>query len=298
MYHRVSATPDYLGLTVPPARFAEQLATLGRHARVLPLRDLVRRLADPAPLEGDVAAITFDDGYRDNLDEALPVLETHGMPATVFVTVGFVDGTVQPMGERLRRACEAAWRARVATAAWAGTTLADDAIRAMLARAGSLAAVRTVRRHLKGLPDAGERVVAAIEALAGGAVPAPRLMLDWSGVRALAARGVEIGSHAVSHGILARMDVATAAQEIAGSKRRLEHELGCPVDGFAFPNGQRGDYTPEHVADLRAAGYAYACTAETGANVPGSDPFRLRRIGVGSDDAALLALKLALGRAA
>ena len=70
------------------------------------------------------------------------------------------------------------------------------------------------------------------------------------------------------------------------------------MTGFAFPNGRQGDFVPEHLATLREAGYAYACTAETGANLPGCDAFALLRIGVGNDSDALLDLKLALGRAA
>lgn len=299
MYHRISDEPDYLGMAVAPTIFARQLEVLQRRVRVIALGELVARLTDAAPLEEDVVSITFDDGYRDNLDHALPALQAHGFPATIFVSTGFVDRSVYPGGLRLQEACEALWRQRTAPDTWDGKTSVDTLVRAALAKPGSLQAVARLRRALKELPVVdGEQVVAGLEAVAGSRGGRQEPMLDWDGVRALAHAGIEIGSHAVSHGILARMDLARAEDEIRASKSRLESEIGRPVPGFAFPNGRRADFLPEHVGMLRRAGYAYACTGETGCNLPGGDVYQLRRIGVGNDPGALLDLKLALGRAA
>jgi peptidoglycan/xylan/chitin deacetylase (PgdA/CDA1 family) len=298
MYHRVAEEPDYLGMTVAPAIFARQLEVLRNRARVVPLAELVARLADATPLAEDQAAITFDDGYRDNLDNALPLLQAHGVPATVFVSTGFVDGTSGPTGERLREACEVLWRRRTPPAAWTGRDGVDAHVRSALAAPGSLPVVARLRQALKELPGDGERVVAALEAMAGARQGSRRLMLDWDGVRALADAGIEIGSHAVSHGILSRMSLADAEEEIRASKQRLESEIRRPIAGFAFPNGGREDFLAEHLTGLRRAGYRYACTAETGCNAPGCDAYQLRRIGVGNDSSDLLDLKLALGRAA
>jgi peptidoglycan/xylan/chitin deacetylase (PgdA/CDA1 family) len=298
MYHRVSDDADYLGLAVPPAVFARQLEVLQARARVVPLAQLVACLEDRAPLPEDLAAITFDDGYHDNLDTALPILQAHRLPATVFVTTGFVDGTAAPAGERLRAACEALWRRGASPDAWSGREPVDARVRRVLAAPGSLPALARLRQALKALPRDGADVLAALEAMVGDPPRGPRAMLDWEGVRALANAGIEIGSHAVSHGVLARMAPAEAEDEIQASKRRLEGELGRPVAGFAFPNGGRDDFSAAHLASLRRAGYRYACTAETGWNAPGCDVYRLRRIGVGNDSRALLDLKLALGRAA
>jgi len=298
MYHRVADEADYLGMTVAPEVFVRQLRVLRRRAHVVPLAALVARLGEGAPLRDDLAAVTFDDGYRDNLDVALPLLRAEGVPATVFVSTEFIDGTRRPAGERLRAACEALWRERTAPATWTGESSVDVRIRALLASPGSLDAVAQLRQALKALAHDGEDVMRRLESMAAGAAPARCSMLDWDGVRALARGGVEIGSHAVSHGILARMPIEQAEHEIRASKGRLESELGRQVQGFAFPNGRRGDFLPEHLAALRQAGYGYACTAETGANLPGCDAFQLRRIGVGNDSDGLLDLKLALGRAA
>lgn len=90
MYHRVAPLPGFDQLTVSPARFDEQAAWLAAHAHVLPLDEALDRLHDGG-LPPNAVALTFDDGYRDNLVHALPVLKRHGLPATVFVTTAFCD---------------------------------------------------------------------------------------------------------------------------------------------------------------------------------------------------------------
>jgi peptidoglycan/xylan/chitin deacetylase (PgdA/CDA1 family) len=92
MYHRVTRLPDYDQLTVTPERFEEQIAALKARWRVVSLAQAVSELeagGPPAP----TAVVTFDDGYRDNLINALPVLRRHAVPATIFVTAGFSDGS-------------------------------------------------------------------------------------------------------------------------------------------------------------------------------------------------------------
>jgi peptidoglycan/xylan/chitin deacetylase (PgdA/CDA1 family) len=296
MYHRVAPAAEYGELCVPPAIFDRQLELLRTRACVLPLRALVERLATGEPLPDDIAAITFDDGYRDNLDVALPILQRHALPATIFVTTGFVDGTVRPASARLWTALTALWRRGINSAVWPERTQADQLVRAALAAPGAHTRVAKLQAHLKRLPtDEGERLLAAIERLADRRADRDDRMLDWDAVRHLANQGIEIGSHTVAHPILSRLPIDQAEQELRDSKGRLEAAIGKPVLGFAFPNGHAADFGPEHIGLLRRLGYAYACSARRGVNRPASDPFCLRRIGVGADSRALLDLKLAIG---
>src|SRR5262249_19881370 len=97
-----------------------------------------------------------------------------------------------------------------------------------------------------------------------------------------------------SHPILSQVPLAAAEHELRASRERLEAEIGEQVIGFAFPNGQDGDFTAEHVRILERSGYQYACTAQRGANGRGTAPFVLRGVGVGVASEARLDLKLAL----
>jgi peptidoglycan/xylan/chitin deacetylase (PgdA/CDA1 family) len=91
MYHRVARLPGYDQLTVTPERFEEQIATLSARWRVVTLAQAMTELESGAP-RVPTAVVTFDDGYRDNLENALPVLRRYNVPATIFVTARFSDG--------------------------------------------------------------------------------------------------------------------------------------------------------------------------------------------------------------
>jgi peptidoglycan/xylan/chitin deacetylase (PgdA/CDA1 family) len=90
MYHRVARLPGYDQLAVTPQRFEEQMAYLAAHCRVVSLAQAVNELERGGRLTPAVA-VTFDDGYRDNLTHALPILRRYNIPATVFVTARFCD---------------------------------------------------------------------------------------------------------------------------------------------------------------------------------------------------------------
>ncbi|MGC9237196.1 MAG: polysaccharide deacetylase family protein [Thiomonas sp.] len=92
MYHRVAQLAAYDQLTVSPARFAQQMEELARH-QVVSLEDGLRALQS-GPLRKPLFAVTFDDGYLDNLTEALPVLQRYQIPATIFVTTQFCDQAI------------------------------------------------------------------------------------------------------------------------------------------------------------------------------------------------------------
>ncbi len=127
--------------------------------------------------------------------------------------------------------------------------------------------------------DPGERdeIVAELGRRCGAGLPGG-LMLDSAGVRELAAQGMEVGSHTITHPILSRCHPAMVRQEIAEGREALEALVRRPVTLFAYPNGRPGwDYGPEHVAAVRNAGFRGAVSTGPGAARPGSDPFQIPR---------------------
>jgi peptidoglycan/xylan/chitin deacetylase (PgdA/CDA1 family) len=214
-------------------------------------------------------AITFDDGQLDNLEHAVPVLERAGLRATFFAPLDAVDGNAPLWHDRLGYAAGQLLRRDRGRAlrlfAKLGPTVEDDH-RHLLA---------TMERTKRLAPEARLAFVAQVEA-ALGEPPRPAWdgLMSWDQLRGLAGAGHEVGSHSFSHAILPLVDDAQLEREVAGSRRRLEAELGRPCESFCYPNGDCDDRVAEAV---RRAGYRRAVTTTWGANGPEADAVRLRR---------------------
>jgi peptidoglycan/xylan/chitin deacetylase (PgdA/CDA1 family) len=271
IYHRVLSRPDPLLPDEPDAtQFAAQLDLIGRLFNVLPLGEAVRRLRD-GHLPPRAVCITFDDGYANNCDVALPVLKSRGMPATVFVAPGFLDGGRMfndTVIEAVRRAND---ELDLTSEGFGRYELPDDAAR--------VRAIATILPILKYLPQA-ERVrrTAAIADRVGAELP-DDLMMTEEQVRRLHRDGIAIGAHTMNHPILANVDEATARREIVESKARLMDMIDAPVTTFAYPNGgPTRDYTARDVVLAREAGFDLAVSTAWGAATPAADPLQIPRI--------------------
>ena len=270
MYHRVLPRPDPLTGEVDAALFDVQMRALREYFNVLPLEEAVERLA-AGRLPARAAAITFDDGYADNLHIALPILNKHGLHATFFVATGFLDG-----GRMFNDTVIEAMRRLP------GPVLDVPAAGLSRLPVGSLeekrACLRKVLAAVKYLPP-GERALAAeqIENAAGQSLP-DDLMMTSEELEALSSSGMDIGGHTVNHPILTRIPLENAQKEIEGNRRDLEARLGRPISLFAYPNGvPEQDYAAEHVALARAAGFRAALSTSWGAASRNDDLFQLPR---------------------
>ena len=179
-------------------------------------------------------ALTFDDGYRDNAEHALPILETHAAPFTLYVTTGFADRTARLWWVEL----EAAIRALDAV------DIDVDGVRVAMP-AGTLAekaaAFRAIYWLLREGPEARLlAVIAGLMARAGLTSEAlvAKLCLDWDGVRAIARHPLcAIGAHTLTHPMLAKHDEATVRRELVDSRRGIEERIGLPVRHLSYPVG-------------------------------------------------------------
>lgn len=274
---------------IAAARLQQQLRHLERHYRFASLSQAASLLARPGALREDLVVVTFDDGYAGNFEAAWPALREAGVPATIFLTTGFIDGdglwfdfarralaAALAAGRRLparpRRALEAAlgrWPGRARRPEWA------------------------VER-LKRLRPAARRQL--LDELAAADLPLgpPARPLSWDQVRTLAAMGWEIGSHTVTHPILSQLTAAQQFEEIEGARDRIRQEIGEAPPAFAYPNGGAGDFDETTCEVLRAGGSTVACTTLRGGNRPGCDLLRLRRVGVGRDPGFVLAARLSV----
>lgn len=274
IFHRVLAQPDPLFPgEVDAARFDLVCRWMRQWFDVLPLDAAVRRLGQ-GTLPARAAAITFDDGYEDNCSVALPILRRHGLPATFFVTTGFLDGGCM-WNDRIVEAIRGAAPGTLDLAAighpeFGAHRIDDDgsrraAIGAILPRAKYLAPQQRLGFSLR------------LAELAQAPIPAG-LMMSSDQVRALHRAGMQIGAHTVNHPILARLGRDEALREIDGSRRHLESITGAPVTLFAYPNGRPGDdYDDASVTLVREAGFEAAVSTTWGAAHRDSDRFQLPR---------------------
>jgi peptidoglycan/xylan/chitin deacetylase (PgdA/CDA1 family) len=210
-------------------------------------------------------AITFDDGQLDGHEHARPVLDRAGISASFFVPVEGVERN------------ELLWHDRLGYAAT--RLLAVDRSRAGAILGGTgddPAIVKGAMERAKRLsPEDRLAFVERVEGmLPSPARPAWDGLMSWDQLRALVRAGHEVGSHSVTHPILPLVDDAQLEREVAGSRARLEEELGVPCESFCYPNGDSDERVVEAV---RLAGYLRAVTTAWGPNAPGADPFRLSR---------------------
>jgi peptidoglycan/xylan/chitin deacetylase (PgdA/CDA1 family) len=275
-YHDVAREHEPEG-TVSAARFRSHVRYLKQRFQVLPITDAVERLEQDEPLDRDYAVVTLDDGYLGNYEHAFPVLSEERVPATVFVTTGFLDGA--PLWFDSARRC-------LADAAAYADRLPDelrDRLRATFGQWPPAAEDGDPAETLKRLPGRDRDLL--VGALVRAAAPiSPSLRpLTWEQVRRMAAGGVEIGCHTVSHPILSSLGAEEQRSEVVRARDRIAEETGRTPRFFAYPNGSAADFTAETMRILDECGFRAACSTIRGPNTPGCDLFQLKRIGIGAD---------------
>ena len=271
-WHNVEGTPCFPSAPgTGIGGFCDQLDWLERWANVVPLGESLERMAAGEPLPPRAVAITFDDGYRDNLELAAPELERRGMDATFFLVPRLLERRLDPWWER------AAWAVDRASAA--EVTVGDR--RLPLQTPADRKAARGAVAELLKRRDR-ERREATLAELVDHLAPPPRddlaeLFLDWDGARDLASRGFEIGSHSRDHCILSEETPDAQRDDLAESRAMLQEHLGVSISTVAYPNGTRRDYDGATLAAARGAGYRHGITTRKGWNSPRTPPFELRR---------------------
>ena len=301
LYHRVAdSSADPQLLCVSRKNFSEQMDILRHFAEPQPLCRLTRGLRDRR-LPRRSIVVTFDDGYADNLHNAKPILERAEVPATVYVTSGYVGKMREYWWDELQRLLLCPGRLPDAvdlrvpglTLEW---RLGDSAnyteqdyrrdeqwnVTHGQPPTERHALYLALHRMIRPLPDDGRRAVfEAIHAWAGCG-PHGRethLSMTASEVQQLAAGGlIEVGAHNVTHPVLSELSADAQRKEIAESKRSLEEILNRPVRSFAYPFGGKRDYTAASVSAVRDAGFDSACSNYPGLVRKGTDCFELPRI--------------------
>ena len=277
-YHAICA-PDagYAdpGICISPSAFDRHLEYLSSHYRVLRLPEAVACLEQGRTLPANAVAITFDDGYADNLAAARAIARA-GLSATFYLTAGCLGGDAPFWPAEIRELVR-----RMPTPAVELSSSGETIRLAVGTPAERQASVATLTKLFKRHPIAvRERWREELRALANVAeLPSP--MLSWNDVAEMHRLGMTIGSHTLTHPNLPNAGAADAAREISMSKSRLEQAVGEPVTMFSYPNGGADRYmTPEIAGLVKQAGFLAATTSRNAFAGPGSDRFALERVQV------------------
>jgi len=293
MYHRIAEQDsDPWNLSVSPRHFAEQMELLAKHRLPTPLTKFVSG-GEVADIPANAVAVTFDDGYADNLLTAKPLLENYGIPATVFVTSVAVDHCRELWWDELERVLLAPDRLPPELSLKINgheISLSDRSDlpepqpwRAAFAdRAGRRwLAYEAMYQALLAAPYAEKMRALGELALLLGVQPggrSSRRLLQARELQQLASCNlIEIGCHTETHPALASLPKDDQYMEIKKNKDYLEGMLDHSISSFAYPHG---NYNAQTIACLRRAGFALACCTRTGAIKRNASPFELPRLHV------------------
>jgi peptidoglycan/xylan/chitin deacetylase (PgdA/CDA1 family) len=290
-YHRIgdpARQPYYAPVASASAEaLAVELRALARTHRVLSLGECLALADDGFRTSRPVALVTFDDGYRDNFEVALPVLQSVGVPATFFLPTDFFEAPRLPWWDHV---------------AYVLNTTTAPTLRLDLPEPMTIDLSRTPR------PEAISQVVAAylargvrdepafrahLEDRAGVAVDESSLgrglFMTWDQARALLGAGMTVGAHGHTHRALGRLTADEQRAELSESRSILERALGRPVDALAYPYGWPGTYDATTKRLAHEAGYRLAFSSVEGVNRPGlTDRLDVLRLGVGFADPPVL----------
>jgi peptidoglycan/xylan/chitin deacetylase (PgdA/CDA1 family) len=279
-YHRVGY-PEVGGgcfdpalLSATPALFAQQMRLLVGHYHVLSIEELLSALAYGRPLPPRSVMVTFDDGYRDFLDTAWPVLQNLHVPATLFVVTDHLSPGEQSFWwDQLYQAFSQTEREELHLPSVGRWSLRGPERGRAFTEAKRY--LQQINHHQA--MSLAKRILETLE------VPpkTDRTLLTWQDVRHLSACGLYIGAHTRSHPILSRVTLKEAQQEIIGAQKDLGRELEQTWPVFAYPSGHPADLGPELTSVLHEAGFEVAMTMIEGHNVMGrTHPLRLKRVGM------------------
>lgn len=287
-YHRVIASREkedcfsQAGMVVSDAVFRRQMRYLQRAYEVVRLGELIKRLQTGDGFER-LCTVTFDDGWRDVYENAYPILRLFEVPATIFLSTGFIDSN------------KLFWPERIAAALTSSAQLDDVVLRKLSlldAECGGLVRKVLACSDDKSRCELIDRLITKLKTLSRDdreifvdnvfgnmfkSGDSTRHMLDWNEVREMQGNDVSFASHTVNHVLLTHVPIDDARREIFDSKQDIEKNLGDPSEFFAYPNGNWNDAVKEIVKD---AGFSAAMIAACVTNDSSTDPFLLGRLNV------------------
>jgi peptidoglycan/xylan/chitin deacetylase (PgdA/CDA1 family) len=285
-YHRVASPGDAAMLEegvvdVTPSQLERQLAFVKRWFRPVGIDDILAHCSEGKPLPPNPLLVTFDDGYRDNHDVALPILLRHGVRATFFVATDYVERRRPFWWDCVAYVLKRSPREHLVLEypEHVELPLRDQGDRERAIRR-ALRTIKDVRfldlgRFLDELQRAADSRLGADEQRR----LADETVMTWDQVAALRRAGMDVQSHTRTHRVLQTLDAASLADELRGSRGTLEDVLGQRVRAISYPVGKPLRAASAVREAVRSAGYEVGFSNGTGVSSASSlDPLDVKRI--------------------
>lgn len=258
MYHRFSDSPKP-GF-VDAGTFEWQVRHIAEHYNAITMSDLANELYSIGRAPKNSIAITIDDGYRDFYDIAWPILKKYGVPATFYVTTGFVSGDLWLWPDQLRYLLN---RAPKTSDIYdfgllkVKTPVVSSRFEAEYWRINQLMLYAKNEVKLACLREMQN----AWDVTLPPRPPKEFEAVTWQQLAEMQRQGLEIGGHTVTHPSLARVSLAEAQGEIIGCANDLKKHLGEASRSFCYPNGTPDDFVGKQVQFIQEAGFSCSAVA-------------------------------------
>lgn len=254
MYHRIIDKPFIYGLS--PSEFEKQIAYIAKRFRVVSVETLIEEIKQDT-VKPYTLALTFDDGHYDFYENAWPILKKYRIPASLYITTGFVDGTTWLWPDLLKYTLLNSNKSQASLLPLGLLPLDKDSVLETWHRVGDYCLTLSSSERLQCIRALAE--VANIKLPTSPA--APFHAVTWEQLAEMQQEGLTIGSHTVSHPILSSLTTAEINDELLSSAEVIQNKLGHFPKGICYPNGRLSDINDDVLAQAKAIGYEYGLLA-------------------------------------
>jgi len=290
LYHGVTSSyytdiKNYSGKHIHQEIFEKQMKLLSTKCYPVSLRSLVYMLSTQNKLPERTVAVTFDDCFQNLYLNAYPILHKYNIPATFFVTAGYVDTDRIIWADILEKVIASSQDNQIQI-----DFLENSKIFPITSKIEKIKALTEIKSYLKQINEITKKDFMDLfvnKFYVPRTEPETDLYynLTWDQLREMDSHSLfEVGSHTVNHVILSYVDIQTARMEIIESKKIFEHHLNHSIDLFSYPEGQENHFNEDIIQILKEYNFICSPSAIWGDNSPGDDPFHLKRIMVGFND--------------
>jgi len=270
MYHRITDEPFCAGLA--PAEFERHLVYVKKHFRVVPISQLLEEVANNQ-VKPYTIALTFDDGHADFFHNAWPLLQKYKLPASLYVTTGFVDGNYWLWPDLLKYIIVHNQQHTLHIPGGGQVAADNQTFISNWHKLGDYCLTLDTEERKRFLQNLARQCAVEIPS----SPISPFAGVSWDQLRSMCAEGLDVGSHTVTHPILSKLGYAEIEQELLQSAARIKEQLNVTAKGLCYPNGRLIDITPQVIECAKAQGYEYGLLAR---NIPiqTGDLFRIGRL--------------------